>query len=41
MEVTTDNLYLTKADSRTRANHPYKYCVKGANTKELQNLFYL
>ena len=41
VEVTTDDLYLTKADSRTRANHPYKYRVKGANTKELQNFFYL
>ena len=39
VEVTTDDLYLTKADSRTRANHPYKYHVKGADTKELQNCF--
>ena len=39
VEVTTDDLYLTKADSQTRANHPYKYRVKGANTKELQNFF--
>ena len=32
VEVMTDDLYLTKADSRTRANHPYKYRVEGANT---------
>ena len=41
VEVTTDDLYLTKADSQTRANHPYKYRVKAANTKEPQNFFYL
>ena len=38
-EVTTDDLYPSKADSRTRANHPFKYRVKGANIKELQNFF--
>ena len=37
--VSVDDTHLTKADSRTRANHPYRYRQKRANTTELQNFF--
>ena len=38
--VSVDDIHLTKADSRTRDNHPYEYRQKPANTTELQNFFY-
>ena len=38
--VAVDDIHLTQADSRTRANHPYEYRQKPANTTELQNFFY-
>ena len=35
--VTAETLDLTKADSRTRANHPHKLRIPRARTKSLQN----
>ena len=37
--VSADDLYLEKADKRTRANHPHKFKTKAASTKELKNFF--
>ena len=37
--VLVDDINLTKADSRTRTNHPYEYRHNPANTTELHNFF--
>ena len=37
--VSADDIYLEKADKRSRATHPHKFKTKGAPTKELKNFF--